>query len=397
MVEALESCFEDMYYPRSVEEVRDIIGKVSQDDCNIVPMGNGTKVGEYIGNHVQRTIGLSMKKLNKVLEINQANLTITVEAGISLFELQKVLLQHNLWLPVVVQRAELRTIGGLIAENAKNYEKYSGKNIGDYVIGLEFVTPEGEMIRTGGRTVKNVAGYDFTHLLNSSIGTLAIITKVTFKLKPKAELRKTVLIAAADLSTGNDLLTIVKKMSLTTTSFHLFTITSDFDPAFFERAEAIGVISLEGVKATVEDHISKIQEGVRQNGVVEKVLNSTDYWENYSSQYSNIPQKYKICGKVDKRHLPNFIDLTCESKKIFAGFFIDIGTGDISMYCRDEEVFKDMHDRLEEFTTRYALPSWMVKKRSHPLYRLIKNSLDKKNCLFANNLVLSINDSVTRK
>lgn len=396
MVGALGAYFKEIQYPDSAEEVKDIVSRAARDGNNIVPLGNGTKIGDYLGEKLPNTIGLSLKKMAGIIEVNPANLTVTVEPGILLLELNRVLQQHNLCLPIVSLDGQSRTIGGLIAENAGNYEKYANKNIGDYIIGdyiigLEFVTPEGDLIRTGGRTVKNVAGYNFTHLLNGSLGTLAVITQVIFKLKPKPELRKTILLAFDDLAAGNDLMNIVKKMSLAATAFEMFTASDCFDPAFFAKkgVKAIGAISLAGARSTVEDHIEKIKAAVQRSGVAEKVLDSTDYWQAYALQYRNIPRKYKICGNVDKRHLQDFADQVCENKEIFDGLFIDAGTGEIALYCKDQAGFKTAQDKMEKFTSRRGLASLIDRKPPHPLYRLIKNSLDKKNCLFPNNLVLA--------
>src|SRR6187549_344438 len=128
---------------------------------------------------------LSVERLNRILEIDDVNLTAVVEPAVITGDLQRAVEARGLYYPPDPASLESSSIGGNVAECAGGPRAFKYGTTKRYVLGLEAVLPTGEIIRTGGKTVKNVVGYDLTQLLVGSEGTLAIITKVILRLVPK--------------------------------------------------------------------------------------------------------------------------------------------------------------------------------------------------------------------
>ena len=125
--------------------------------------------------------------LSRVVDYPARDMTVTVEAGLRVEELQKLLKREGQRLPIDVAQAHRATLGGAIATNTSGPARFSHGTLRDFVIGISAVDGTGRQFSAGGRVVKNVAGYDLCKLLIGSLGTLAIITQVTLKLRPLAE------------------------------------------------------------------------------------------------------------------------------------------------------------------------------------------------------------------
>src|SRR5262249_13131056 len=128
-----------------------------------------------------------LRGLHQVIDYPARDMTITVQAGITIAKLQEVLHAENQRLPVDVPLADRATLGGVLATNTSGPRRYGFGTLRDYVIGISAVNDLGEEIKVGGRVVKNVAGYDLCKLFIGSLGTLGIISQVTLKLRPLPE------------------------------------------------------------------------------------------------------------------------------------------------------------------------------------------------------------------
>jgi glycolate oxidase FAD binding subunit len=125
--------------------------------------------------------------LNAVREYTAADMTVTVEAGVTVAELATVLAREGQWLPIEPALPATTTIGGLLAADLAGPLAAAEGRLRDFVIGLAAVTAAGVATRSGGRVVKNVAGYDLMKLFIGSLGTLAVVTEATFKVRPLPE------------------------------------------------------------------------------------------------------------------------------------------------------------------------------------------------------------------
>lgn len=130
---------------------------------------------------------VAMAQLNRLIDYPARDMTITVEAGMRIDTLQRVLADERQRLPIDIAQAERATLGGALATNTSGPRRFGHGTFRDYVIGISAVDAEGRLFKSGGRVVKNVAGYDICKLLVGSRGTLGIVTQVTLKLRPLPE------------------------------------------------------------------------------------------------------------------------------------------------------------------------------------------------------------------
>ena len=169
--------------PTSVQEIQEILQFAGKQGLSVMPAGTGTKLG--IGNLPEKVdIVLATTRLNSVVEYEPADLTVTVESGIRLRYLQTELAKHRQYLALNPPSADRCTIGGIVATNASGSFRLRHGTARNQVLGLRVVQADGTVVKSGGKVVKNVAGYDLNKLYIGAFGTLGIITEVTLKLSP---------------------------------------------------------------------------------------------------------------------------------------------------------------------------------------------------------------------
>jgi glycolate oxidase FAD binding subunit len=172
--------------PSRVEELQDIVRRRAEAGEPIYPQGGGTSLN-YGGVPRAPGVAIETRSLARVIDYPAADMTITVEAGMTLAELAATLDKEGQRLTLDAPDAQRATLGGIYATNTSGPRRYGLGRPRDQIIGISFVTSDGEVIKGGGRVVKNVAGYDFPRLLTGSMGTLGIITQMTLKVRPKPE------------------------------------------------------------------------------------------------------------------------------------------------------------------------------------------------------------------
>ena len=169
--------------PTSVQEMQEVLQFAVEQDLSVMPAGAGTKL--CVGNLPQKVdVVLATTRLNSVVEYEPADLTVTVEAGIRLRDLQTELAKHRQYLVLNPPYADRCTIGGIVATNASGSFRLRHGTARNQVLGLRVVRADGTVVKSGGKVVKNVAGYDLNKLYIGAFGTLGIITEVTLKLSP---------------------------------------------------------------------------------------------------------------------------------------------------------------------------------------------------------------------
>jgi glycolate oxidase len=189
---------EVVVYAESTEQVRDIVRLAATHRIPVLPRGAGSG---FTGGSlpVKGGIVLVLTRMNRILEIDGDNLTAVVEPGVVTGDLQREAEKLGLFYPPDPASKDFCTLGGNIAECAGGPRCVKYGVTKDYVLGLEVVTPQGEVITTGGRTLKNVVGYDLTKLFVGSEGTLGVVTKIILKLLPLPEAKKTMLVQFATI------------------------------------------------------------------------------------------------------------------------------------------------------------------------------------------------------
>jgi glycolate oxidase FAD binding subunit len=184
--------------PGSVEQVCEILRWARAERAALLPVGSGNLLG--IGAIPARLdVALSLARLDSLLRYDPGDLTFSVQAGMPLERLQQSLAEHNQFLPVNPPGGAEACLGGLVATNASGPWRYAYGSWRDFVLGMRFVTGTGKVVKTGGRVVKNVAGYDLGKLLIGSLGTLGIIVEINFKAFPRPAEQVTWVAGFADL------------------------------------------------------------------------------------------------------------------------------------------------------------------------------------------------------
>lgn len=179
--------------PASIKEACEIITEARNYSHVIIPTGNGTKMA--LGYPCKRSaVHLDTKALDKVIDYPARDMTITVQAGITMQNLRVLLAKENQRLPVDDPYQGASTLGGMIATNTSGPRRFGWGTLRDYVIGISILNDEGMETKAGGRVVKNVAGYDFCKLHTGALGTLGVISQVTLKVRPVSEANALVLV-----------------------------------------------------------------------------------------------------------------------------------------------------------------------------------------------------------
>ncbi|MCK7605295.1 glycolate oxidase subunit GlcD [Geobacillus stearothermophilus] len=184
--------------PRNTKEVAEIAKICNEYRIPIVPRGSGTNLCAGTC-PVEGGIVLLFNHMNRILEIDEENLTATVQPGVVTLDLTKAVEEKGLFYPPDPGSMKISTIGGNISENSGGLRGLKYGVTRDYVLGLEVVLANGDVIRTGGKLAKDVAGYDLTRLFVGSEGTLGIVTEATLKLIPMPETKQTMLALYQDL------------------------------------------------------------------------------------------------------------------------------------------------------------------------------------------------------
>jgi glycolate oxidase FAD binding subunit len=169
--------------PGSAEEVAEVIRFAAAEKLGVIPTAARTKLA--IGRPPQKyDLAVDMTQLDRVIAYDPGDLTLSVEAGVPLRKLSAVLAERGQFLPLAVPFFARTTVGGTIASAMDSPLRQLYGTARDYILGVEFVTGEGTLAKSGGRVVKNVTGYDLHKLMIGALGTLGVMTKINFRTFP---------------------------------------------------------------------------------------------------------------------------------------------------------------------------------------------------------------------
>lgn len=172
--------------PNSVNSLQRLINLACEKRIKLIPFGGGTAI--HIGNVPSAfDVAIDMTQLQAIVEFEPADLVVTVEAGVRVRDLQSMLKEYRLFLPIDPPDEDEATVGGVIATNAFGSLLFGYGTASDWLIGIQVIQPNGKLTNFGGKVVKNVAGYDMVKLYAGSYGTLGVITRATFRLLPMPE------------------------------------------------------------------------------------------------------------------------------------------------------------------------------------------------------------------
>jgi len=264
----------------TTDEVRRVVALANDERIPILPRGAGSG---FTGGSlpIRGGIVLVLTRMNRILEIDTDNLIAIVEPGVVTGQLQREVERLGLFYPPDPASKEFSTLGGNVAECAGGPRCVKYGVTRDYVLGLEVVTPTGTVIRTGGRTMKNVVGYDLTRLLVGSEGTLGIVTQIILRLLPKPEARKTMLVAFASIdSAAQAVSAIIANRIIPTTLEFMDGSAIDCVRAAMPLdlplgCRAVLIIEVDGDLAVLDGQVDKIQAIIQPLGVLETRVAAT--------------------------------------------------------------------------------------------------------------------------
>jgi len=268
--------------PGTTEEVAAVVRLCAEHRIPIVPRGGGTG---YTGGAVPTRGGIviSLERMNRILEIDEANLLAVVEPNVVTGDLQDAVEKVGLFYPPDPASLRQSVIGGNVAECAGGPRAFKYGTTKQYVLGLEAVLPTGEIVETGGKVVKNVVGYDLTHLLVGSEGTLAIITKVILRLVPKPPVQETLRATFPSVEAAVNAVTEIIRARVVPAAVELidgdsldavanYLQTRSLAP---EGTAAILLVEVDGVPAAVAEEAKRVERALVESGATE-VLHARD-------------------------------------------------------------------------------------------------------------------------
>lgn len=271
---------EAVVFPETTEQMSQIIKLANEVNFPVTARGGG--VG-YTGGAVPVDGGIVIgtDRMNKIVEINPDDLYAICQPGITTFELQQAVERHGLIFPPDPASYKDSFIGGNIAENAGGMRTPKYGVTKHYVLGLEVVTGTGKIIRMGGKTVKNVVGFDLTQLMCGSEGMLGIITEATLKLVPTPEATSTVRASFRSMEEACKVLTKftpegLLPMAMEVIDHHCINaIEQNYAFGLSKDTKAVLLVAVDGSVEEVAKNAQTIERIINENGGFEIIRSAT--------------------------------------------------------------------------------------------------------------------------
>jgi glycolate oxidase len=260
--------------PGSTNEISRVMRIANREKINITPRGAGTNI---CGGSVAKKGGLiiAFHRMNKILEIDPENRCAVVQPGVVNADLQKEVARHGLMYPPDPASMFVSTIGGNVALNAGGPRGVKYGATRDYLLGLEVVLPSGEVIKTGGKTLKHASGYDLTRLFCGSEGTLGIFTQIIVRLIPLPPAKATLQAIFSDLDDAATTVSAIIGSGIVPTTLELMDravldAIGDYGGAKFSKeAQAVLLIEVDGEASLVEAQGKRIERFCKERGATE--------------------------------------------------------------------------------------------------------------------------------
>lgn len=264
-------------YPNSTEEVAAIVRLAAERRVPVLPRGAGSG---FSGGAlpVQGGIVVVLTRMNRILEIDSRNLLAVVQPGVVTAALQEAVEAEGLFYPPDPASRAFSTLGGNIAECAGGPRCVKYGVTRDYVLGLTVVTPTGRVIRTGGRVVKNVVGYDLTRLFVGSEGTLGIVTEIILRLLPKPAARRTMLATFDSMENAATAVSAIIRGKIIPATLEFMDasaidcVRGVKDIALPPACQALLIIEVDGEEAQLGPELERICELLRPLGLLEATI-----------------------------------------------------------------------------------------------------------------------------
>lgn len=267
--------------PVSTEQVSEVVKIAARNNIPIYPRGSGTNLS---GGTIPTNGGivLTTLNLNKIIEIDQDNLTATVQPGVIIQALNNEVVKFGLLYPPDPGTVATATMGGSLSECSGGLRGLKYGVTKHYIMGLQIVLPNGEVIRWGGKTVKNVTGYDLVALFTGAEGTLGIVTEIIVKLIPAPEARKSILGVFDDVDkAGRAIASIIRNKIIPATLEIMDNVTIQTVENFVHAglpmdAEAVLLVEVDGYKEVVEREAVLVEQILKEEKAIEVKIAKND-------------------------------------------------------------------------------------------------------------------------
>ena len=261
-------------FATTTQHVVDILKLANQRRIPVVTRGSGTGLsGGSLP--VADCIVLCLARMNRVLEVDRANLTLLAEAGATTLQVSDAATETGLFYPPDPGSMKISTIGGNVAENSGGLRGLKYGITRNYVMGLELVLPDGEILWTGNKCVKDVAGYSLRDLFVGSEGTLGIITKVLLRLIPKPATKKTLVAAFKQMDQAAETVSAIIAAQIIPCTLEFLDRTTIHCVEDYTKiglpldCEALLLIETDGHPAAVAEEAAKMEQICREKGCTE--------------------------------------------------------------------------------------------------------------------------------
>lgn len=301
-------------YPRTEEEISMILEQITEKEKTVTVVGGGSKQG-FGGLTESSDVLLSLAQYKGIVEHSPGDLTLVVKSGTTIKEINDYLHKYNQMLPIDAPLPEFATIGGVVAANDSGPKRFKYGSLRDNVLGLRMVDPNGKVIRTGGKVVKNVAGYDMNKLYIGSMGTLGVISEVTLKLRPIPNFESLVLLHFS-VHNEADLNGFIKKL-----------LDSTIEPTTIELLNGTLSLHLTGRYAnTLAIHLSDVEKAV----IYQESWLKNERPANVQIQMIRNDEAIDWWGKFSLLYPKNALNIEFSSKEIVSALKISSKTSDVT-------------------------------------------------------------------
>jgi len=368
---------EAVVIPANTDEVSKILSLANSEKIPVYPRGSGTNLSAGTV-PTKGGIVLLMTRFDKLIEIDAANLVAVVEPGVIVSDLNKAVEELGLIYPPDPGTVTTATMGGTVSENAGGLRGLKYGVSKHYVMGLEVVLADGSVIQTGGKNVKDVAGYDLTKLFTGAEGTLGVMTKIIVKLVPAPEAKKAMMAIFSNLDNAGTAISAIIANKIIPATLEIMdnatirTVEDYSKVGLPINAEAILLIEVDGIPEVVEKEAAQVIKILQENHAdeVKVAQNANERDKIWAARRAALPALAKLRpttfvedATVPRSQVPAMIRAI---SRIAAKYNVTIGTfghaGDGNMHptlvcdIRDDEEMERVYKAMDEiFATAIEL------------------------------------------
>ncbi len=351
-------------FATTTRQVVDVLALAARTRTPVVTRGSGTGLS---GGSLPSpgALVLCLAKMNRILEVDRANLTMLVETGATTQAIAEAAGAVGLFYPPDPGSMKISTIGGNVAENSGGLRGLKYGVTRNYVMGLEVVLPDGEVLWTGNKCVKDVAGYSLRDLFIGSEGTLGIITRVLLKLIPPPACKRTLVATYSRMDEAAQTVSDIIAAKIIPCTLEFLDRTTircveDFAKVGLPDCEALLLMETDGHPAQVAEEVSRMEQIARQNGALEVRVAQDDAEANRlaSARRSAFSALARVAPttiledatvpRSELAHMIRFVNSVASKYQLRIGTFGHMGDGNLHpTFLTDEQNAGEMH-RVEQ-------------------------------------------------